>query len=241
MSNTAHGDEDYILRGHPIQEAPPPEAGVETLADLFEAQAQRQPTAPLFSFAHPQPGKPPTTVSYGQAYRRTLAVSQRLFSLLDRQQGAVVGVWLERSIELHLALLGVAFSGAGWLPFDADAPAARVRVCLQDSKAAILLCEQAHLQAAKEAAQGSDAAVVTWDELQQGATVESMRPCRPQGIDTAYMIYTSGSTGTPKGIAISHGAALTFARSEQSILRTGPNDVVWQGFSAAFDMFIEET
>jgi non-ribosomal peptide synthetase component F len=54
------------------------------------------------------------------------------------------------------------------------------------------------------------------------------------------MIYTSGSTGTPKGIEIPHSAALGFCLSERSVLETGPDDIVWQGFSAAFDMFIEE-
>jgi non-ribosomal peptide synthetase component F len=62
----------------------------------------------------------------------------------------------------------------------------------------------------------------------------------PSAQDTAYMIYTSGSTGTPKGIAIPHSAATTFCLSEQSVLESGPSDVVWQGFSPAFDMFIEE-
>jgi len=42
------------------------------------------------------------------------------------------------------------------------------------------------------------------------------------------------------GIDISHRAALTFSLSERSVLETGPSDIVWQGFSAAFDMFIEE-
>ncbi|KAH7397673.1 non-ribosomal peptide synthetase module [Cadophora sp. MPI-SDFR-AT-0126] len=62
----------------------------------------------------------------------------------------------------------------------------------------------------------------------------------PHPDDTAYMIYTSGSTGTPKGIEIPHSAALAFCLSERSCLETSTADVVWQGFSSAFDMFIEE-
>lgn len=54
------------------------------------------------------------------------------------------------------------------------------------------------------------------------------------------MIYTSGSTGTPKGIEIPHSAALTFSLNERSVLETNPDDTVSQGFSAAFDMFIEK-
>ncbi|KAF0704521.1 hypothetical protein As57867_007313, partial [Aphanomyces stellatus] len=57
----------------------------------------------------------------------------------------------------------------------------------------------------------------------------------------AYYIYTSGTTGTPKGISISHRAATTFAYSESSVLGLTSIDVVWNGFSPAFDMWVEET
>jgi non-ribosomal peptide synthetase component F len=227
----------YILRGVPTVEAliPPPQ--VETLADLFEFQAQARGDAPLFTFAS-------TTLGYATVYKRVLSSSSALVKHhLKESKGAVVGVWLERSLELHLSILTVAFAGAGWLPFDADAPAARVNACLQDSNASVLLCDQAHFDAAQEATKGTSATVVLWEVLEKTAS-QSTADCRihkPRSQDTAYLIYTSGSSGTPKGIEISHGAALTFALSEQSVLGTTTSDVVWQGFSAAFDMFVEET
>ncbi|KAF2120103.1 hypothetical protein BDV96DRAFT_628649 [Lophiotrema nucula] len=85
--------------------------------------------------------------------------------------------------------------------------------------------------------------VVTFDELlrlsrDEQNTVQPIPEPDPQS--TAYMVYTSSSTGTSKGIEISHQAALTFCLSERPVLETGPSDIVWQGFSPAFDMFIEE-
>ena len=85
--------------------------------------------------------------------------------------------------------------------------------------------------------------LVTLEELscQSQSTLRAAKePSGPRAHHTAYMIYTSGSTGTPKGIEIPHCAALTFCLSEQTVLETGPSDIVWQGFSVAFDMFIEE-
>ena len=54
------------------------------------------------------------------------------------------------------------------------------------------------------------------------------------------MIYTSGSTGVPKGIAISHRSICHFLRSENEMLGVREDDLVFQGFSVAFDMSFEE-
>jgi non-ribosomal peptide synthetase component F len=238
MAVTPSSMDDYVLRGVPTVNAPSQPSQVATLPDLFDYQARIRGNAPLFTFAD-------TTLSYSTVYNQVLASSSVLTRnhLKQTKGGAVIGVWLERSIELHLAILTVTFSGAGWLPFDADAPAARVQACLQDGNAVILICDQAHYIAANEATNGTNTKIVIWEQLEkeaQGCKVDQ-RICKPRSENTAYLIYTSGSSGTPKGIEISHGAALTFSLSEQSVLGTTTSDVVWQGFSAAFDMFIEET
>jgi non-ribosomal peptide synthetase component F len=145
---------------------------------------------------------------------------------------------------LHFALLATTISGASWLPFDADASAARVTACLEDSKACILVCDAAHYVSAIKATESVlGCRLVTFEELShqtQSARGVAKELPGPRPHHTAYMIYTSGSTGTPKGIEIPHSAALKFCLSERSVLETGSNDIVWQGFSAAFDMFIEE-
>ena len=158
-----------------------------------------------------------------------------------------IGIWLEKSIELHLAILSATFSGSTWLPFDPDAPSARITACLKDSQAQLIICDRAHLQLAYEATNElSNTNVVLIDDIIDStfsaptSSNSLTRPSKPQSHHAAYMIYTSGSTGTPKGIEIPHGAALTFALSERTVLQTDQNDIVWQGFSPAFDMFIEE-
>lgn len=230
------------------REAPLPPAGVETLPDLFEWQARQRKDATLFSFYDGE--EVPRTISYEQAYEQTLLSSHKLCKLLSKTTQplngtSVIGIWLEKSIELHLAILAATFSGSTWLPFDPDAPSARITACLKDSQAQLIICDRAHLQLAYEATNElSNTNVVLIDDIIDStlATTSTSltRPSKPRPHEAAYMIYTSGSTGTPKGIEIPHGAALTFALSERTVLQTNQDDIVWQGFSPAFDMFIEE-
>lgn len=240
----------YVLHSQHIPQQPTSSAssveGARNLPELFRTQARRRGAATLFSFQD-QSRATLTRLSYAEGLETSTRLAQALHTSyrdVPDAESPVVGIWFERSIELHLAILATTISGAAWLPFDFDAPAARVEVCLRDSRACILLCDAAHHAAALHAASDvPGCSVITFDELDAQSQHE-MSPVQavpgPQPHHIAYMIYTSGSTGTPKGIAIPHSAALTFALSERSVLDTGPDDVVWQGFSPAFDMFIEE-
>jgi len=123
---------------------------VTTLPELFKWQARRRCDATLFSFRTQQDASL-TTISYSEAYKTSSQLGQSLHSLLHQHSGIespVVGIWLEKSIDLHLAILATTISGATWLPFDADAPAARVSACLEDSKACVLVCDSAHYNSA---------------------------------------------------------------------------------------------
>lgn len=225
-----------------------------TLPELLKWQAHHRADATLFSF---QESNFLTTLSYKEAYESShrLAISLQRYCFsnpVSITQQPVVGIWFEKGIDIHLAILATTISGAAWLPFDPDAPTTRIAACLQDSDACILLCDEAHYTSAVDAVEqlgnGSErcCTVLTFEELSQTTRYAGQETGRaidirgPSPEDTAYLIYTSGSTGTPKGIEISHHAALTFCLSERSILESNTSDIVWQGFSPAFDMFIEE-
>ncbi|KAL2069947.1 hypothetical protein VTL71DRAFT_14627 [Oculimacula yallundae] len=243
--DTAQPEEEntYILRSeHTPRENSLSIPNVTTLPELFRWQAQQRQKATLFSFRNPKDNTL-STISYIKAYNTSFRLAKNLHSYYPGSNGEapVVGIWLERSIDLHLAILATTISGATWLPFDADAPDSRVATCLEDSNACVLLCDAAHYNAAaKSVAALSGCCVVTIEELSSRIPTSGRELKGPRPTDTAYMIYTSGSTGTPKGIEIPQSAALAFCLSERSCLETGTEDVVWQGFSAAFDMFIEE-
>ena len=148
--------------------------------------------------------------------------------------GSKVGVWLTRSIALHAAALAVLKAGATYLPFDENAPADRVATCLADCGAALVLTDAVQVTRAV----GLDVDVVDVAALD---TAAPPRPtARPDASQPAYVIYTSGSTGRPKGVAVSHASICHLIRAENAVMGVTAADVVYGGFSAAFDMSLEE-
>jgi acyl-coenzyme A synthetase/AMP-(fatty) acid ligase len=98
--------ERYILHSsHTLEKISFAGEGVRTLPELFKWQAERRRDATLFSFQTSDANL--TTVSYTEAYERSskLAYSLHNFYPTSRQEAPVVGVWFEKSIELHLAIL----------------------------------------------------------------------------------------------------------------------------------------
>ena len=196
----------------------------EILADLFEATAARAPANIALIFAERE-------LSYGELNAAADRVASRLIAAGVRA-GQIVGLWLPRGIDLLIMQLGIAKTGAAWLPFDADTPIDRIKICLDDAESAGLIT----------VANIDDLGRPCWlaDDLQAAhpGPLNHRHDARPS--DPAYVIYTSGSTGKPKGILINQGAICHFLRSENAVLGISEHDRVYQGFSVAFDMSFEE-
>jgi non-ribosomal peptide synthetase-like protein len=152
--------------------------------------------------------------------------------------GDLVGLWMPRGIDLLVAQIAITRAGAAWIPFDAEAPVERIAVCLADAQAkGIVTCPAWTGRAAS-----TERIVWTPDGLAEGDDGHAM-PARATGLTRehpAYLIYTSGSTGTPKAIVISHRNICHFLRSGNALYGIGPDDVVFQGASVAFDLSMEE-
>lgn len=200
----------------------------ESLADLFEATAARLP------------GK--TALICGErsvSYRELDALADAAAALLidaGVRPGHIVGLFLPRGIELLAMQLAIAKAGAAWLPFDAETPVERIKVCLDDAAAVGLL------SCAANAGKLSELGVPVWT-AESCAGWEPLPARRREQVrpdDPAYVIYTSGSTGKPKGIRIDQGSICHFLRSENTVLGVREDDRVYQGFSLAFDMSFEE-
>lgn len=200
----------------------------ETLADLFEATAARVPQKTALIFEK-------QTLTYRQLDAQSTQVASHLMED-GVKAGDIVGLWLPRGIELLVMQLAIAKAGAAWLPFDADTPADRIAVCLSDANAAGLLSCDAFLHTATH----DLGRTWTAEQLQLSSQAPLQRSVAVLPEHPAYVIYTSGSTGKPKGIQISQGAICHFLRSENSQLGVLEADVVYQGFSVAFDMSFEE-
>ncbi|ABI61121.1 Non-ribosomal peptide synthetase module [Granulibacter bethesdensis CGDNIH1] len=202
-----------------------------SLADVFRVTAARLPEKIAIRFR-------------GQAisYAELDALSSRWAAVLAARgigPGRFVGIWITRSIALHAAILAVLKTGAAYLPFDPEAPRERVDISVEDCQAAAVLVDAAHLTLAD----GLSVPAITTDTLDETAPAiapgaDAFQP--PASNDPAYAIYTSGSTGKPKGIAVCQSNIRHLLHSENAVLGIREDDIVYQGFSPAFDMSLEE-
>ncbi|WP_207254793.1 non-ribosomal peptide synthetase, partial [Pseudomonas sp. GP01-A14] len=141
------------------------------------------------------------SLSYGELERRANGLAHRLIELGAGPE-VVVGVALERSVEMIVALLAVMKSGAAYVPLDIDYPPERLAFMMQDSAMALLLTHS-QVQARLPAVEGlAQLAIDTFDRAGYSDTPPASSLL---GANLAYLIYTSGSTGRPKGVAVAHG------------------------------------
>lgn len=211
----------------------------EVLGEIFSASAASRPDHPaLIDGARTNPDGSHPVLTYAQVLERARAIARGL-AHRGIGPGDVVGLWMARGPDLLIAQIGITLSGAAWLPFDAEAPADRVAVCLTDAGAKALLVSPA---LAHEAPAGTPA--VTAEALVAATPADAAIPDpRAAGLTPqhpAYLIYTSGSTGVPKGIVISHANICHFLRSGNALYGMRPDDIVFQGASVAFDLSMEE-
>ena len=113
----------------------------------------------------------------------------------------LVGICIDRSLEMIVALLGILKAGGAYLPLDPQYPKERLAFLLADSQVSVLLTQEKCLQASN--IEGSFVLIGIGRKLLMKAR-RALRSKTQRKI-LAYVIYTSGSTGKPKGVSITHG------------------------------------
>ncbi|MEV6230157.1 amino acid adenylation domain-containing protein [Saccharopolyspora shandongensis] len=172
----------------------PGEFAPHDVCELFERQARRTPDLTALVVGARR-------MSYSDLDALANRYAHHL-QALGAGPESVVGVLLDRGVELYAALLGAWKAGAAYLPLDTGFPAERVRHMLTDSGADVVVTQAAH----QEIVGDVDCAIAVVDR--DGAAIEGRpdtAPARTADLDrTAYLIYTSGSTGEPKGVQVPH-------------------------------------
>jgi hypothetical protein len=163
---------------------------------------------------------------------RRLAATPAVGQLAHRLQAlgigpeVPVGVCMERSLEIVVALLGTLKSGGVFVPLDPAAPAARLAGLIEGSQAAVVLTQQRFLQSLLPC----DARVLCleagWETMNQQP--ETRPECAATSENLAYVIYTSGSTGGPKGAMNTHAGICNRLMWMQAQFRLGAEDRVLQ-------------
>lgn len=170
-------------------------------------------------------------------YHQLNQQANRLAHYLQTQgitQGALVGVCLERSAELLIALLAILKAGAAYVPLDPAYPAERIHVILENAQVTLLLTHSAQnitLPVTRS---------LHLDELQL-AHLPDTNPHTPlTGGELAYVIYTSGSTGLPKGVEITHQNASALISWAGEVYEEDELTAVLAATSICFDLSIFE-
>jgi amino acid adenylation domain-containing protein len=214
-----------VTKPGPVVEVPPG----ATLPALVEAQVARAPRAVAVSTVDAR-------LSYVELNERANRVAHRL-----RASGVgpetLVGVCVERSLDLAVALLGVLKSGAAYLPLDPDYPAERLAYMVEDSAAPIVLTQRGLADLLPTA--GVEVLLVDDPAPWAGSPDHNPEPLATPA-SPAYVIYTSGSTGRPKGVANTHAAICNRLDWMQRTYRLSDVDTVLQKTPASFDVSVWE-
>jgi amino acid adenylation domain-containing protein len=171
-------------------------AHAATINGLFEAQVERTPDASALAWVG-------GTMTYRELNARANHLARRLQEAGIGPE-ALVGVCLERSAGLVVALLAALKAGGAYVPLDPTYPRERLAFILEDAKVALTLTDASSEHALPE----SDTPRWRTDGVNSATTLDEPNVRGGASADNlAYLIYTSGSTGVPKGVAIAHRSA----------------------------------
>ncbi|NEP09078.1 MAG: amino acid adenylation domain-containing protein [Symploca sp. SIO2C1] len=147
----------------------------------------------------------------------------------------IVGICIQRSVEMLVGLLGILKAGGAYLPLDPSYPRDRLAYLLEDSGVTLLLASEKSVVRLPE----SKGRVVfldqDWPVISQNSAENLAFPTKPASL--AYVIYTSGSTGKPKGVEIEHKSLVNAYRSWEQAYQLRPQSSHLQMASFSFDVF----
>jgi amino acid adenylation domain-containing protein len=193
---------------------------------LFEDQAQRTPDEVAVVFADQQ-------LTYQELNVRANQFAHYLQSLGVKPE-SLVGLSIERSLEMIIGLLGILKAGAAYIPLDPTYPADRVAYIIANS-AAELLVTTSNLLAVLPV---GETEIVCWDKVEdliaQQPTTNLSSAVQSENL--AYVIYTSGSTGQPKGVKICHQSLVNFITAMGNEPGIAPTDRLLAITTICFDI-----
>ena len=197
---------------------------------LFEEQVERSPDAIAVVFEEQQ-------LTYRELNQRANQLA-RYLRKFGAGPEALVGLCIERSLDMIVGLLGILKAGGAYVPLDPEYPKERLAFMLEDTQPPVLLTRRRLLNRVPDYAGQRICLDEDWDKIAQeneanfesGATAHNL----------AYVIYTSGSTGTPKGVLVEHQGLCNLTDEQVQRFRVNPADRVLQFASLSFDASIFE-
>jgi amino acid adenylation domain-containing protein len=199
----------------------------KTIHGLFEEQVKKTPDKTAVIFGDEK-------LSYRELNEKTNMLARTLRKRGIRSD-SIVGIMVERSVEMLIGIFGILKAGGAYLPIDPEYPEDRVNYMLEDSKANVLLTRKRY----KEGISFPGVVVNVDDKNEYDRDGSNLDASGSSG-DLAYVIYTSGSTGKPKGAMIEHHSVINRIFWMNKAYPIDGNDVILQKTTYTFDVSVWE-
>ncbi len=203
----------------------------KTLVELFELQVKKNPQKIALVWGDKQ-------LTYQELNEKADKVSGHLRTK-NIKPDDIVGVMVERSLNMYIAILGILKSRGAYLPLDPEYPIDRITYMLEDSKAKLLLTSEAFAQSipfSGEILCIENALVNETADI----SISEENSLRDLSKTLAYVIYTSGSTGKPKGVMIEHQAVNNLIKGMTDSIDFSSDKAILALTTIGFDMSIPE-
>ena len=198
----------------------------ETVLELFERQVETRPHERAVTCGEDH-------LTYEQLNRRANHIAHRL-GALGAGPDVIVGLCLERSLDMVAGVLGILKAGSAYLPMDIGYPADRLKFMLEDARAPVVLTQRRLIEQLPK----HPGTTLCVEDLQDGLDTNPVRSATPSNL--AYVIYTSGSTGRPKGVLLEHRGLLNVIRSVTRTPGFSDRDVMCAVTTLSFDIATAE-
>ena len=197
-----------------------------TIIKLFKTQVKKNPHKIAISFEGEE-------ITYEELDNK----SDKLANVLSKKgivKSDIVAIFLPKSLDFFICMLGILKAGATYLPIDVEFPDNRVNYILNDSKAKLCITDDERKNRISVLTTS-----ITKDKLDKISAKEN--EVAVEQSDNCYIIYTSGTTGEPKGVVVTHKNVVNYTYAFQNEFHLdSENDVVLQQFTPSFDAFVEE-
>ncbi|WP_146188357.1 non-ribosomal peptide synthetase [Methylosinus sporium] len=201
----------------------------EPIHDLFEEQVARMPEAVAVAFGGDR-------LTYGELNVKANRLAHRLCRLGVGPE-TVVGICVERSLEMIVALLGVLKAGGAYLPLDPDYPSERLAYMIDDASPALALTQRSLRERLPDTVE-TLCLDTDWASIEGESEANPVSRATAQNL--AYVIYTSGSTGRPKGALIVHRNAVAMLHWAKGLFGDERIEGLAAATSLSFDLSVFE-
>ncbi|MGG3806588.1 amino acid adenylation domain-containing protein [Metabacillus fastidiosus] len=193
---------------------------------LFEKQVEKTPNHIALIFEEKQ-------ITYMELNEEANQLA-RMLRTKGVKQDTIVGIMVEKSMEMVIGILAILKAGGAYLPIDPEYPEDRIQYILKDSGAKLILSQE-HLKFKI----GPIESILFEDENIKSQCKHNLDNLNDTS-DLAYLIYTSGSTGKPKGVMTTHQNVINYIHAFSKVIPLDEEDSILQVVSFSFDAFTEE-